>query len=284
MRLQLYYHFASTLLLLVGVVPLHKSFMVHGQFIPGCDYVLWSAGHVSNNSCGCRALPKCSKCQTYDPHVYVASCINGCEYCDAATGTNCGTLQKQDRWGTYTMYILGFWYTSTLYDMEYTWTYTRGKSGSIVYRFRSDDYRGTHTCNVTVNGQSCASCQYLKCNNTDTLTNREPTIDCTNLQAGATATACSGRTAGGPISLDESAMTGILAPLAYPYLLCQRGAAVLGTGSITPPPSAAGPAPVSAPTTPNASNNKDCGLFKLNMFCLNGCGMFGRILGLCRNE
>jgi hypothetical protein len=32
-----------------------------------------------------------------------------------------------------------------------------------------------------------------------------------------------------------------------------------------------------------APSSTPCGLFRLSLFCLNGCGLFGRLLGLCRN-
>ena len=37
--------------------------------------------------------------------------------------------------------------------------------------------------------------------------------------------------------------------------------------------------PTKAPT--KAPTREDCGLFKLNIFCFNGCGLLGRLFGLC---
>lgn len=39
-------------------------------------------------------------------------------------------------------------------------------------------------------------------------------------------------------------------------------------------------APTKSPT--KAPTRKACGLFRLSIFCLNGCGVFGRLLGLCK--
>jgi hypothetical protein len=57
----------------------------------------------------------------------------------------------------------------------------------------------------------------------------EPNIDCTNLEMGATATACveDRPRFDLPVSLDESALGGILSPLAFPYVLCQQRRVVL---------------------------------------------------------
>ena len=43
-------------------------------------------------------------------------------------------------------------------------------------------------------------------------------------------------------------------------------------------------APTKAPSIPpaNAPTGNDCGLFGLNLLCFNGCGLFGRIFGLCK--
>jgi hypothetical protein len=126
---------------------------------------------------------------------------------------------------------------------------------------------------VTVNGRSCASCRLVECLGGKD----EPTGDYTNIEAGARAMACSGRSAGGPVPLDESALDGTLAPLAYPHLLRQRGATVLGIGKGIVPNSTS---PAGAPTvSPNA--NKVCGLFRLSIFCLRGCGLIRCILGIC---
>jgi Eukaryotic-type carbonic anhydrase len=40
-------------------------------------------------------------------------------------------------------------------------------------------------------------------------------------------------------------------------------------------------APVKAPIIIATTNKKKCGLFKLRIFCLNSCGVFGRFVGLC---
>jgi hypothetical protein len=148
-------------------------------------------------------------------------------------------------------------------------------------------------CDVAVNKQACTKCEMISCGAPNQF--KEPSINCTNLTergrgkiqrwylyATRGATACSGRSAGGPVSLDESALNGILAPLAYSHLLCQRGMVVVGNPTPTIPtgPTAADP-PMSAPTIVASPNDNDCGLFNLGFFCFRGCGLIRRILGLC---
>jgi hypothetical protein len=52
---------------------------------------------------------------------------------------------------------------------------------------------------------------------------------------------------------------------------------------VKPPTKAPTKAPTVAPTEAptKAPIREDCGLFGLNIFCFNGCGLFGRLLGFC---
>jgi hypothetical protein len=238
-----------------------------GQLRVDCSWAVTDAQGVANNNCGCKAPPVCLPCSRVID-TYGATCLNGCEYCDQSLST-CVIVDKLAIWGSYDLDVFGVIIPQLTSYEKYEYSYTKGGNGSVIYWNDNGD-----TCGVTVNGKKCASCTLRQCGGSTNFA--EPTINCTNLEAGATATACSGNSAGGPVSLDESALNGILAPLAFPNLLCQRKATVLGTGPVPLP---------SAPTTsppPGAPPNSSCGLFKLNIFCLTGCGLLRRILGFCK--
>jgi hypothetical protein len=217
---------------------------------------LFTAQLVYTGYCGCAAQPTCGSCSTVG-NTNGTSCWDSCEYCDQSQST-CVMINKVSIWGINDQNKSSQW---TSYE-EYEWRYTKGRKGSIIYW--SDE---KNRCGVTVNGKFCASCNVILC--TD---GYSPTIDCTNLQAGATATACSTKSFGRPLWLDESALNGILAPMAYSNLLCERGTTTLETGTTIP-----NPKPAKLPGT----IVKDCGLFKLNILCIRGCGLIRRILGFC---
>jgi hypothetical protein len=247
-----------------------QCMQIQCEIFVDCDSLRTSLNQrLTRNSCGCTVTPKCNACADLGS-VQVASCVGGCAYCDQSQ-TNCVTPHQ-----TLTQASGRTFYT---YSVFTTWNYTKGRSGSVYYSY-SDGTSGNYdNCLVQVNGRNCSSCKMVDCEGKPI--RREPNIDCTNLEAGATATACSRPYIEADVSLDESALYGILAPMAYPHILCQRGVTVLGTGPASPP---SGAAPAGAPSNATPNTNKDCGLFKLNIFCLRGCGLIRRFLGFCSNE
>jgi hypothetical protein len=249
---------------------------VRGQS-SGCDLARTAAVFVSSNLCGdCTLPPVCSACNAAEQRVV---CTSGCAYCDATTQSICGVMRK-DVIVTYGIVPgLGF---SSIYSVTDSFAYTKGRQGTVSYSWTTAGL----DCAVHVNDQVCESCRRASFCLGKIAT--EANVNCTNLQAGATATACPlPLYFAGPIPLDELAInvtTGILAPFAFPHVLCQRGLVVLVPN---PTPITAPNLSPSTPTSPNAaptttSGNQKCGLFKLGVFCFRGCGLPKKLLGWCQ--
>jgi hypothetical protein len=295
---------------------------VHGQ----CPGVLEKARQLATYSqCGCTAEPVCDQCVNTgggSRPITQARCTHGCVLCDK-TKSICGTQTYSATRGSQEIFIGDRLVPVVILQNQYLWQYTKGLSGNLVYTWNSES-----VCSVTINNLKCASCTMYKCTDTGLL---EPLIDCSNLEAGATTTPCAGRTFGGFTSLDESALSGVLVPLAIPFQGCVGGSHVLAidpaptssTGTrapratftpstappfvapvaIAPPVVAVAPVSISSPTatapfaapvvpkapaavspTTTVGAPAKCGLLRLGIFCLKGCGLLRSILGLCKGE
>jgi hypothetical protein len=222
---------------------------LNGQTSLNCNIARITANELASfNDCSCTAPVTCNPCVStgLDGQGGIVTCSNGCTYCEG-TKSICGVFgsgvarsEVQINTG------LGFSpITVVLLTFSYSWAYTKGRAGTLVYT------AGDGNCAVWINATQCRSCSLVTCAADQTL---QPTIDCTNLERGATATACSGRLGNGFASLDESALTGILAPLAVPYYLCQRGVVVLDSSGSpmgnAPPVLPPFMAPVALPPVP----------------------------------
>ena len=240
---------SAMIYLLVGFVA--RCIRVDAQF-SFCDETLTTASaSASSNPCNCPLDPVCGECLDEDTYA-ITSCINGCVYCDSVLGDGvCGIYEVAH----------GISKTVGASAIVYGWSFVSGRTGTLTYRYDSNN-----ECVVTIDGQECSECTLYSCTGSDLV---EPVIDCTNIEAGATASdPCSGRAGGGWASLDESAMQGVLAPLAIPYYGCQMGttsllkkdeeatssptsdaASTITPVTVTPSPSEGGPIPT-VPTFP----------------------------------
>jgi hypothetical protein len=212
---------------------------------PFCSQALGAARQSARfNQCSCPHEPICSQC--YDGgDKSTAVCTNGCYYCDSTLGT-CGYFNVASTYASVDVFIGDTLMTVYILARAYNWYYMKGRTGTLTYTLDTEGF-----CKVAVNGQQCDSCVLYSCINYSGL---EPAIDCSNIEAGATATApCSGNAFGGWASLDDSALQGILAPLAFPYYGCSMGTTHLGTteevfGPTTPQPTTRTPT-TKKPTT-----------------------------------
>jgi hypothetical protein len=207
--------------------------------------------------CSCPRLPSCnSACGVGSLDSAVVVCDSGCYYCDS-TQTVCGSYSfNVVQTETVPFVILGILYPAvpiTVYS--YSWTYTKGRTGHLVYLFNFYD----NTCEVEVDGQNCTSCKARKCTSDGTIFS---SIDCTNLEAGAVSTSapCGGNSTlgGGLVALDESALDGVLAPLAIPFWGCRQGTWGLQTndGGDTAAPVAGGASTPSGPPSAQRSSSQ----------------------------
>jgi hypothetical protein len=277
-----------------------RALLVFGQSISEyCQVVESISYHNARvNRCGCSAEPaRCSKCDVgrfTGAFSTVASCTSSCTYCDP-TRAVCGTV----RWFVtlariYPVFKLPGY---DIYSETYTWSYSKGGTGSVEYKY--DSKAG---CTVKIGDKLCKSCTTVKCGDNAT----EPRIDCTNLESGAVSSPCTDRRAGGIVSLNDTALNTSLAALMFPYWGCQQNTtsassslppsapstptvptAPTSADSPTTPataPSPTTPATAPSPTTTSLSNRK-CGLLRLGLFCpMQGCGLIGRILGQCQKQ
>ena len=189
----------------------------------------------STDQCNCPIKPTCVGCidggnsGTYD-------CFNECFYCDSTLGI-CGAYGVEASYVRTEIFLGNSWVTRYFQVFIYSWTYTKGRIGNFLYTYTTEG-----TCRVEVNGVTCKSCTLYTCNNYKGL---EPAIDCSNIEGNAndiTNVPCTGRVWGGWTSLDDSALAGVLAPLAMPYIGCQMGTTHIATdvealGKPTPKPS-----------------------------------------------
>jgi hypothetical protein len=254
------------------------------------------------NRCRCFPEPaRCSKCSVTrytGGFLTSASCTGGCTYCDLTTGV-CGTITVDALYGRTQppIFTVPASYTSIL---TYTWSYSKGRTGTVSYEH--DAERRRH--DVKINSKSCKSCTRVNCDDNTT----DLQIDCTNLESGAVSSPCTGRVAGGLVSLNDTALNTSLAALTFPFWGCEQNTTIASSPlppnvstptSVmpqAPPPTA--PKTSTAPTTPTIadspttaasptplSTNRKCGLLRLGLFCpLHGCGLIGRILGQCKNS
>jgi hypothetical protein len=259
------------------------------------------------NRCKCFPEPaRCSKCSVTrytGGFLTSASCTSGCTYCDPTKGV-CGTVTVDALYGRTQppIFTVPTSYTTIL---TYTWYYSKGRTGTVSYEH--DAERGKH--DVQINSRSCKSCTSVKCGDNTT----DLQIDCTNLESGAVSSPCTGRLAGGLVSLNDTALNTSLAALTFLFWGCEQNTTIASTPvlpnastptSTTPqastpttskmPPApttadaptmaAAAPATAASPLTPPSTNRK-CGLLRLGLFCpLQGCGWIGRILGQCKKD
>ncbi|KAI2490402.1 hypothetical protein MHU86_24158 [Fragilaria crotonensis] len=171
------------------------------------ENVTLSYAYVLSKPCNCTNEPVCTSDCNGDVYDFSATididCQNKCVYCVSALGV-CGTVQISTFFRTDEVEVSGpdSWHLEpiTVEDIHYIWTYTKGRNGTLDYLFSR--YGSLTSCSVTINGQECASCVHDSCPDG----NIEPNIDCSNLEAGATATACNSRAFGGWASLDDSAL------------------------------------------------------------------------------
>jgi hypothetical protein len=245
--------------------------LVDCQLDDGCEKARNSAQFVANNSCGCAVPPVCSTCASSFQTNRV-TCISGCAYCDASVPSICGTMTKDVNCSRA---------TGGDYFLSFTWKYIKGRQGTVSYGWNTENT----ACAVQANNRMCSSCLRpgFCCNAAPARLTTEPNIDCTNLEMGTTATTCVNNRPrlDLPVSLDESALSGILSPVAFPHLLCQQGRLVLDPN---PAPISATAPTASAPTSPNLAPTtaaRDCGLFRLGILCFGGCGLIRRLLGRC---
>lgn len=193
-----------------------------------CDSVTATARAltVADHGCGfCPYPPVCVGCvpgQTLDDSN---TCTSGCAYCDKITEKICG----------------GYSYTVVSNNgnnsTEFAWFYTEGRTGNTALV----TFPANQTCSVSVNHTRCTACQPVIC--TDGTV--DYTIDCTNLVAGASTTACTNpvssmasalastttttntntSTGGQPqrASLQNAILDGALAGLYIPFEGCKDG-------------------------------------------------------------
>lgn len=194
-----------------------------------CPFALYLARQTANpEQCNCPHPPSCNgECLYGD----IASCSSGCYFCDSLG--ICGYVVVVAGYGVAYIPIGDDMFPMHYEWQNYTWYYVKGRTGTLTYYYtRYDD-----SCRVIIDGEECASCVLHTCDK-DNITSVEPAIDCSNLDAGATASdPCSGRAFGGWASLDDSALNGILAPLALPYYGCHIGTTHVAKEGEVPLPS-----------------------------------------------
>lgn len=211
-----------------------------------CDDSLARANFTASSSdtCNCPYQPACNDCITDASYNDVTECANRCIYCVEALGI-CGSYSSGALFD-----ILGYYKDSVL------WTYTEGRTGTLRLDYDFDD----SYCAVTINDEECTSCSPTTC----TIGGIDLEINCTNIEAGATSDPCTSRVYGGWASLDDSALNGLLGPLAIPYYGCKIGTTTLKmeevTGTVAPvgtPPPPSGPESVSSesPSTTSGTTN-----------------------------
>jgi hypothetical protein len=164
---------------------------------------------ASGNGCGCLLPTSCQECIDGGDQGLV-QCSNGCFYCDISQ-TFCGMFSYLVSKATAEVFTGSTTMPITFAIYSYLWEYVQGRNGFL--RLHINFF--SNTCEVFVNDQQCSSCTMYSCTNG----NLEPSIDCTNLEAG------------GLTSLDDTALNGILGPLAFPYWGCQEGTMTLSENS-----------------------------------------------------
>lgn len=151
---------------------LMSSGRAYGDEISTCAEVRGLAYGQVSELCGC-SVDTCQPCNYIAYGSASVVCSNGCQYCAfGVCVVYAGSASRSDETaaGLSLVYVLGF-----------AFTYTKGRSGTFA--FSSDG----EYCNAFFNNVAC-SCQMNYCD--ASLTTAEPFIDCSNIQAGATANLC----------------------------------------------------------------------------------------------
>lgn len=269
---------------------------------------------VNLTSCASRATCVAG-CTVNTPEQAVTTCTDGCSY---TSGGYTVSRRYTSGYSTFVNTIGAFPVTIPVISLGFSHTFTAGPlQGNFIYSYGgdiADDLRVIPklggSCSFLYNNVACSCGQFYCDASRTTYGNR---INCTNVAGGTVidfckgfalnktlspleilyavpGAVCSGYEIGGGGSTPVKAPTKAPIVQAAPTVVAPMATVVAPMVIASAPTSTApvaGMAPTStpplsptAPTAPNSS--KKCGLFQLSLFCLNGCGLFGRILGLCQ--